>query len=192
MEFLPPDSSPRPKPATAWLVCVALTALATVGDVASGPFFLFDLFYLLPVLVAARWIGRASGLGFALVCAVLAVLVQYLTGHPLRQPLLLVWSGSMKFGVWAVAVWLVSELQRNVHRQDMLIHELRGAMSEIKQLKGLLPMCAWCKRLRSEDGSWMRLEDYLQERTDASVTHSICPECARHAIQGMKSKRGDG
>ena len=65
-----------------------------------------------------------------------------------------------------------SELQR---RNE----ELQDALNTIKTLSGFVPVCAWChNRIRNEDGQWVRLEAYIEEHSDATVTHGICPDCA--------------
>lgn len=48
---------------------------------------------------------------------------------------------------------------------------------EIKQLEGLLPICSYCKRIRSGKDQWFPLEDYVARHTSASFTHGICPDC---------------
>ena len=72
----------------------------------------------------------------------------------------------------------------SLSRQVMALLNLRrtsaslaDALSRVKTLEGLLPMCAWCKRIRDENGQWSRLEQYLSARTSASFTHGICQEC---------------
>jgi GAF domain-containing protein len=69
-------------------------------------------------------------------------------------------------------------------RQIMTLLELRrissrlaDALERIKTLHGLLPMCAWCKKVRGDEGYWTQVEVYIQVNTEASVTSSICPEC---------------
>ena len=69
-------------------------------------------------------------------------------------------------------------------RQTMALLELRrvsarlaDALERIKTLHGLLPMCAWCKKVRGDEGYWTQVEVYIQAHTEASVTSSICPEC---------------
>jgi hypothetical protein len=49
--------------------------------------------------------------------------------------------------------------------------------SEIKTLSGLLPVCAWCKKVRDDGGYWEQIEKYISSRTRASFTHGICPDC---------------
>lgn len=61
--------------------------------------------------------------------------------------------------------------------REKLIKELEQALKEIKTLKGLLRICAWCKKIKDEDGRWIKLETYLQQHTDVELSHGICPEC---------------
>jgi GAF domain-containing protein len=54
---------------------------------------------------------------------------------------------------------------------------LAQALEHVKTLHGLLPICAWCKRIRDDTGYWSQVEAYVQAHTEASFTHGICPEC---------------
>ncbi len=58
------------------------------------------------------------------------------------------------------------------------IEELREALNNIKTLRGILPICAWCKKIRDDEGYWKQLESYLRDHTDAEFSHGICPPCA--------------
>jgi hypothetical protein len=51
------------------------------------------------------------------------------------------------------------------------------ALEKVKTLSGLLPICAWCKRIRDDKGYWSQVEKYVHEHTGADFTHGICPEC---------------
>jgi hypothetical protein len=61
--------------------------------------------------------------------------------------------------------------------RERLIEELRQALTKVKQLSGLLPICASCKRIRDEGGSWQQLEKYIHSHSEADFTHGVCPEC---------------
>ncbi len=63
--------------------------------------------------------------------------------------------------------------------REKLIEELKQALSEIKTLRGFLPICANCKKIRDDEGYWQQIEEYIQDRSDAQFSHSICPECAK-------------
>ncbi len=58
-----------------------------------------------------------------------------------------------------------------------LIAELTVALGSIKTLRGLIPMCAWCKKIRDDKGYWEQVESFVAQHTEAEFTHSICPEC---------------
>ncbi len=61
--------------------------------------------------------------------------------------------------------------------KEMLISHLRSALEGLKRLRGLLPICAWCKKVRDDQGYWKQVEKYIEENSEASFTHGICPEC---------------
>lgn len=66
---------------------------------------------------------------------------------------------------------------RMEQEREKLILELREALSTVKQLSGLLPICANCKRIRDDQGEWSNLERYISERSNAEFSHGICPTC---------------
>ena len=63
-------------------------------------------------------------------------------------------------------------------RERNLRSELQKAVDNIKTLKGLLPICASCKKIRDDEGYWHRIEDYIQNHSEAELRHGICPDCA--------------
>lgn len=64
-----------------------------------------------------------------------------------------------------------------------LLDRLETALASIKTLRGLIPICASCKKIRDDEGYWMALELYLKEHTEANFSHGICPDCA-HRLYG--------
>ncbi len=67
--------------------------------------------------------------------------------------------------------WLLNQ------EREQLIVQLKEALANVKTLSGLLPMCAWCKRIRDDEGTWSEVEHYVRRQTAADFTHGICPEC---------------
>lgn len=57
--------------------------------------------------------------------------------------------------------------------------ELQKALSEIKELSGLLPICSSCKKIRNDNGYWEQIEGYIRDHSKAEFSHSICPDCAK-------------
>ena len=61
--------------------------------------------------------------------------------------------------------------------RTQLIAQLQRALAEVKTLKGLLPICSYCKKIRDARGEWQRLEKYVTDHSRAKFTHGICPDC---------------
>jgi hypothetical protein len=57
--------------------------------------------------------------------------------------------------------------------------KLEKALDEIKQLSGLLPICASCKKIRDDKGYWNQIEAYISQHSEAQFSHSVCPECTQ-------------
>lgn len=72
---------------------------------------------------------------------------------------------------------IVAERTRVARERGVLVAELQQALAEIKTLRGFIPICAWCHKVRDDSGFWQQIEKYLDERTDATFSHSICPAC---------------
>ena len=64
-------------------------------------------------------------------------------------------------------------------KNEKLIQELQDALAKVKTLSGLIPICSHCKKIRDDKGYWNQLEDYLDEHSDAVLSHGICQECSK-------------
>ncbi|HEY2944696.1 MAG TPA: GAF domain-containing protein [Vicinamibacteria bacterium] len=71
------------------------------------------------------------------------------------------------------------ELGTSLAERDKLVDSLTEALTRVKTLSGLLPICASCKKVRDDTGYWSQIEAYIRTRTEAEFTHGICPDCAR-------------
>ncbi len=78
-------------------------------------------------------------------------------------------------------------LREKEKEQRKLIADLKEALTEIKTLRGFIPICASCKKIRDDEGYWNQLEAYITKHTDAIFTHGICPECAEKARAEIKN-----
>ena len=58
------------------------------------------------------------------------------------------------------------------------ISELQEALAHVNQLKGIIPICAQCKKIRDDQNYWQRVEKYIAKNVDAKFTHGLCPDCA--------------
>jgi hypothetical protein len=63
--------------------------------------------------------------------------------------------------------------------KESLIRDLQEALANVKTLSGLVPICAWCKKIRDDQGFWRQVEVFIQSHSDAVITHGVCPDCLR-------------
>ncbi|MEY2668522.1 MAG: hypothetical protein RJA59_1160 [Pseudomonadota bacterium] len=70
-----------------------------------------------------------------------------------------------------------NRLEQALAENEKLVAELQQALGRVRTLSGLLPMCAWCKRIRNDTGYWAQIDSYISANSDAKVTHGMCPEC---------------
>jgi sigma-B regulation protein RsbU (phosphoserine phosphatase) len=87
----------------------------------------------------------------------------------------------------------VIELQANLAER---VRELEEALSLVKQLQGILPICSYCKKIRDDQNYWRRVESYISEHSEARFSHGICPDCyeavAQTQLEKMRrARRGD-
>jgi hypothetical protein len=70
--------------------------------------------------------------------------------------------------------------KRNAEKEsEALIKDLKNALSEVKKLSGLLPICASCKKIRDDKGYWSQVEVYIHDHSDVEFSHSVCPDCMK-------------
>jgi len=80
------------------------------------------------------------------------------------------------------------ELQRNLAER---VKELEVALSQVKQLQGMLPICSYCKKIRNDQNYWQRVEGYLSDHTDVEFSHGICPDCHCRVMGELAERRKD-
>lgn len=73
----------------------------------------------------------------------------------------------------------IEERRKAQSEKDQLILQLKDALSKVKVLSGLLPICAICKKIRDDTGYWNQLEAFIGKHSDAEFSHGICPDCAK-------------
>lgn len=73
----------------------------------------------------------------------------------------------------------ITERKKAEAEKEGLINELQEALATVKTLRGLLPVCSFCKKIRDDKGYWQQIEAYIQAHSEAVFSHSICKECAK-------------
>lgn len=104
-----------------------------------------------------------------------------------------VWKAVSNRALALFAVWVTASLglQRKTteEKREKALQEREKALEDVRILRGLLPICASCKRIRDDQGYWTQLEGYIKTHSEADFTHGICPECARELYPEFLKKK---
>lgn len=74
-------------------------------------------------------------------------------------------------------------------QRDKLISELQKTLAEVKMLKGIIPICASCKKIRDDKGYWNQVESYIRDHSEAEFSHGLCPECVKKLYPELKLQK---
>ena len=83
----------------------------------------------------------------------------------------------------------VTEQRSMENQKEVLIRELQDALSRVKTLQKLLPICSKCKKIRDDEGYWSRIEEYFDKHADTQFSHGLCPDCAELLYPGLYDKK---
>jgi len=100
--------------------------------------------------------------------------------HGLQKSDIFQWVATIGFVAAVILFGVISwnrTLKKEIAAKKKLIEELEDAMAEIKTLKGIVPICSGCKKIRNDHGFWNHLEVFIEEHSQASFSHGLCPEC---------------
>ncbi len=137
------------------------------------------LFYLAPIGYVTWFHSRRAGYLMSVVGIMTIFLSDSLAGKIYRDLPTEVWNSLVHLGFFIVTTILLSRLRSDLDERTKIIAQLKKALDEIKTLSGLLPICAWCKKVRDDKGYWKQVEHYIAEHTEAEFTHGICPDCLK-------------
>jgi K+-sensing histidine kinase KdpD len=162
-----------------WLVVTACIILSLVVDwldyVTGEEYDLFILYYI-PVGIIAWRVGRTAGLLMAILCAATWFHSDFLT-HQRYSLFIGSWDTAMRLVSFVALAWTLATVRAELTEEKKLNTELADAMAQIKQLRGILPMCSFCRKIRDDQNHWIPLESYISKHSDAQVSHGLCPIC---------------
>jgi integral membrane sensor domain MASE1 len=175
------------RPLEAIALCAAIVVMAEVVFAGYGPDVMHAPAFIMPLFFIAIFRFGPAGTAAAMWTVALVALPNVLAGHgpyfmaaptPLEATLRGQVVGMMAAVSFYLLASLVAERRRISHDRAELVVELQRALTEIKTLQGFIPLCAWCHKIRDDEGFWQEIESYLHAHTDATVSHGICPACA--------------
>ncbi len=164
------------------LSLAGILALGYVDYVTPFEFEVF-IFFSLPVAMAAWWVGRPAAVLTAALAVAAWLGAHFLWTNPYSSRFYAAWNTGLHFG-WILLVALtVSRIRADLERERQLNATLATALRQVNELKDLLPVCAWCQKVRNDQGYWERLDSYIQRTTRTEFTHGICPACKARLLE---------
>ena len=162
-----------------WLLiaaCLLFSLAVDWLDAATGEVYELFILYYVPVGIIAWRVGRMESILMSFFCAATWFQSDYLT-HPHYSFFVGSWDTAMRLISFLALALTLSKVRSELLREKKLNDELAEAMSQIKQLSGILPMCSFCRKIRDDKNQWVPLESYISKHSDAQVSHGLCPEC---------------
>ena len=133
-------------------------------DFASGPLLMFPVLFVIPVVLSAQYCSVRLAYALAVLLPIGRFFIAVFVDLPDH-----IWANGCNALIRiAVLVFMAFLVARNARQAR-----------EIKVLKGILPICMFCKRIRTEQHNWQQMETYITLHSEALFNHSICPECAQ-------------
>jgi hypothetical protein len=157
---------------------LGFAAVAILLDYAVGPRVEFPGLFVVPVIYAGWYGGRAWALPVSLLPFAHVGTVM-LHGAPDPSVFESIVGAAVRVLVFGLIGWWVADAGR---AQRALSHE-------VELLQGLLPICSYCKKIRDDGGDWQVLEKFIQERSDATFTHGVCEACLEAELAASPNPR---
>jgi len=161
-----------------YFVCCALTILILLADLAIPLGVAIDVLYVIVIWISL-WSPRKSFILFmAVACSLLTIGVFFY-----QPPVSEMWKVVFNRGLALFAIWMTALLgwQRKIsdENREKAVGDREKALEETRVLRGFLPICASCKKIRDVDGYWTQMEEYIRDHSEADFSHGICPECVK-------------
>lgn len=166
-----------------WVYALVILLSVAVTDYMTGYELGFFAFYFLPIAFAAWRLGLFSALVMAIFSAMVWFWMDALTGHVYRNNIVAVWNTIIRLISFIIIGWGLAWIHDVLLKERKITAELRRALAEIKILQGILPICASCKKIRSEQNEWQQMEAYITAHSKAQFSHGLCPECAKRYLE---------
>lgn len=152
-----------------FIVIFAIDLLIPLGVAAAVPYVV--------VVLASLWVSKRNfTIGVAWASSVLTLIGLFYSPVGGEMWKVLLNRALALFVIWTTAILA---LQRKKIEEDRLraVQEAKQILEETKILRGLIPICASCKKIRDDKGYWNRIESYIEKHSDAHFSHGICREC---------------
>jgi hypothetical protein len=153
---------------------IGLAILCLVIDFFMGPYIIFPVAFIAPVVISA-WFCRPA---YAYSLAVIQPLIRLGFAFGWQPP-------------WSVTVSIINTIIRIVvlalfaYLVSRTARQTRELAKRVNLLEGILPICGFCKKIRDEHGNWQAVEIYFSNRSEALFSHTLCPDCLKRDFRNV-------
>jgi len=161
-----------------------------VGDAITDPRLAWFAFYFAPIAYATWTLGRLEA-SITVVVATSVWVLAALMGSEFDVGIG-VWNATIRLAAFSAVAWAVSLMRAALERERQIATELRSALEELRLLRGLLPVCSTCRKIRDESEQWVSLEAYLSRHAGARFSHGYCPTCYKKTLEDAGLDDTDG
>lgn len=173
-----------------YLICGSLMIMILWLDLTIPLGVAVSVSYVSVVLVSLWSPQKKFTILIAAVCSILAVAVFFC-----KPAIAEMWKVILNRGLALFAIWVTVYLglQRKVieEKRAKALQEQEQALEDVRVLRGLLPICASCKKIRDDRGYWTEMELYITAHSEADFSHGVCPECARRLYPEFYTEKTD-
>ena len=162
------------------LACwIALSCLILAIDYFTGSVIQFPFMFVVPVGLAAWYNGAWSGLAFAVILPLIRLYFTTIFPVPWGFPVSVA-NAAIRMAILVGYALLIAQIAK----------QKKGLERELDILEGILPVCSFCKKIRDESSIWHPMENFITARSEASFSHSLCPECKeRHYGDFLRQRK---
>ncbi|MDD4737165.1 MAG: hypothetical protein PHP44_13800 [Kiritimatiellae bacterium] len=173
---------PKRNRALVFSLFLVFALLLGVTDLITGYELSFFAFYFLPIGLSAWILGRGASVIISVWSALVWSLADILSGHIHSSYYFTVWNALIRLASFLAISWSISAIAQLLSAEQKTTETLRKSLAEIKVLHGLLPICCQCKKIRTDQGAWQQMEQYISTHSDTQFSHGYCPECYKKAL----------
>jgi hypothetical protein len=134
--------------------------------------------YIAVVLISLQSPQNSVTVLISIGCSILMIGVFFY-----QPPVTEMWKVIFNRAIALFAIWMTAILgmQRNkaLQKRETVLREREIALEDVRILRGLLPICSSCKKIRNDEGYWIQIEEYIRVHSEAIFTHGICQECVK-------------
>lgn len=171
------------------LAQIILILAIAILDYITGYEIAVSVFYLIPICDAVWYLGRRVGLTWAILSGVLLYATDHLNHHVYQNPLIPFWNTGVRLSFLILVMLLLDSLQKALREKEKAYREMQKAFDQMRTIKGIIPVCHDCRRIRDDRGYWDSLETFVRNQSDAEFTSSLCPDCVCHQSISWTEKK---